>query len=173
MTSIERIYPRLQRSALAITRSRDKAHDLTHYTIEFALTKCRSKIETMTDEKLYNYLARAQYIGYYSKTSGFNQIHRFPVADIDVQKVIDKPQEWYLHDRIRAEDVDTALSRLPEHERELMNEYFSGEMDYNTYAQLCGVDVSQLYFYVKHIKQKIKTHVVRIESNRRKKDGNL
>jgi DNA-directed RNA polymerase specialized sigma24 family protein len=164
MDKIVFIYHALQQCAVKITRNRFDADELLHHTIEYCIVHSKDKIDAMTEKELYSYLHRAMYLGWYSKSSSFRQLFKLNTTDLNLDN-IEMIQQVGMHDRIKVENVDIAMSRLPEHERIIFEEYLLPDFSYEYWSGIAGVDVSYMYKYVNHIKSKIKKYVVRIERN--------
>jgi DNA-directed RNA polymerase specialized sigma24 family protein len=164
MHKIAAIYIELRAAAKRITRNDFDADELLHHTIEYCIRHSESKIEAMTEKELYSYLHRAMYLGWYSKSSPFRQLFKLNTTELNLDN-IDTQQKHNMHDRIRTENVDIAISRLPEHERIIIEEYLQPDFSYEYWSTVAGVSVEYMYKYVNHIKTKIKKYVVRIERN--------
>lgn len=164
MSNITIIYSSLHQCAVKITRNRFDADELLHHTYEYCMVHSKDKMDSMTEAELHSYIHRAMYLGWYSKTSSFRQIFKLNTTEFDVEK-IETIQHVTFHDRIRIENVDIAISRLPEHERIIFEEYLQPDFSYEYWSGIAGVNVEYMYKYINHIKSKIKKYVVRIERN--------
>lgn len=164
MNNLTIIYSRLKSSANRMTKNSYDGDELLHFTIEYAINHSMNRIDELSPDELFSYLNRAMWLGWNSKTSAFRQLYKLDTVEFNSESLIEF-ESFNLHDRIKIENVDIALSRLPDHERILFEAYLEDSFNYKEWADIAGVSVEYMYKYINYIKSKIKKYVVRTSKN--------
>lgn len=157
-------YQRLVISAHKIARSNDDAYDLLHFTLEYLYEK-NVLIFSLPEAEKFSYINRAMYMGYHFKSSPY--FRKYRSTTITYVDYIDSVDDLQMNDVLNTELLDIAMSRLPEHERFLINAYLQGDFDYQYWSSIADCSVDYLYTYINKIKSKLKTYVVRCKNNNR------
>lgn len=162
MNNLSHIYEKLLASAKKIASDNNSAYELLHFTIEY-ISRNNEHLFELPSNELFSYVNRAMYLGYHSRTSPYHNTYRREIVGIDdttIQSISDINSEI-----IRKENIDIALTRLPEHERVLFEAYIDDDFSYEEWAAIAGTSVEYMYSYINYIKNKIRTYVIRIERN--------
>ena len=159
MNNLTIIYNRLKSSANRMTKNSYDGDELLHFTIEYAMEHSMNRIDELAPDELFSYLNRAMWLGWNSKTSAFRQLYKLDTVELNSELISENYS--FLNDRVKLENVDIALSRLPDHERILFEAYLEDSFNYKEWADIAGVSVEYMYKYINYIKLKIKKYVVR------------
>lgn len=159
MNNLTIIYNRLKSSANRMTKNSYDGDELLHFTIEYAIEHSMHRIDELSPDELFSYLNRAMWLGWNSKTSAYRQLYKLDTVELNSELISENYS--FLNDRVKLENVDIALSRLPDHERILFEAYLEDSFNYKEWADIAGVSVEYMYKYINYIKSKIKKYVVR------------
>lgn len=159
MNNLTIIYNRLKSSANRMTKNSYDGDELLHFTIEYAIEHSMHRIDELSPDELFSYLNRAMWLGWNSKTSAYRQLYKLDTVELNSELISENYS--FLNDRVKLENVDIALSRLPDHERILFEAYLDDSFNYKEWADIAGVSVEYMYKYINYIKSKIKKYVVR------------
>lgn len=163
MNNLTIIYNRLKSSANRMTKNSYDGDELLHFTIEYAIEHSMHRIDELSPDELFSYLNRAMWLGWNSKTSAYRQLYKLDTVELNSELISENYS--FLNDRVKLENVDIALSRLPDHERILFEAYLEDSFNYKEWADIAGVSVEYMYKYINYIKSKIKKYVVRTSKN--------
>lgn len=142
-----------------MTKNSYDGDELLHFTIEYAIEHSMHRIDELSPDELFSYLNRAMWLGWNSKTSAYRQLYKLDTVELNSELISENYS--FLNDRVKLENVDIALSRLPDHERILFEAYLEDSFNYKEWADIAGVSVEYMYKYINYIKSKIKKYVVR------------
>lgn len=150
-------YYRWKRLCLGLTRDTVAADDLLH-TVLARILQCTSIERVIADGKLRQYVDRALYLSWHSKTSDFHRQYRTPdrPTDVNPPETTTPPDLGAL---INSENINAAILRLPEIDRILFQLYADASFSYEEVSIATGIPVGYLRERIHKTAKKIRRYV--------------
>ena len=150
-------YQRWRQLAVGLTRDQVSADDLLH-TVLARVIQCSTIEGVIRDNKLRQYVDRALYLSYHSKTSEFHRNYRKPdrPTDAQVPDTITPPDLGAL---ITSENINAAIQRLPEIDRILFQLYADTSFNYEEVSMATSIPIQYLRERIHLTAKKIRQHV--------------